>query len=102
MYLEDIGAYDFQETTLVSILVDFLPDEVSREANMKVDTVGKNAVSLKNMQAMIDRIMTREKDRNESRRDRQGRPTNSLEPGEEQRGASLQEQLPEKPEEKPE
>jgi len=102
MYLKDIGAYDFQETTLVSILVDFLPDEVSREVNMKVDTVGRNTVSLKNLQAMIDRIMTREKDRSESRRDRQGRLTNSLEQGEEQRGTSPQEQQPEKPEEKPE
>ena len=41
MYLKDIGAYDFQETTLVSILVDFLPDEVSREVNIKVGTVRK-------------------------------------------------------------
>ena len=39
MHLKDIGAYDFQETTLVSILVDFLPDEVSREVNIKFDTV---------------------------------------------------------------
>ena len=39
MHLKDIGAYDFQETTLEP-LVDFLPDEVSREVNMKVDTVG--------------------------------------------------------------
>ena len=46
--------------------------------------------------------MTREKDRNESRRDRQGRLTNSLEPGEEQGRASSQEQQPEKPEGEPE
>ena len=56
-HIMGIGAYDFQETALVSILVDFLPDEVSREVNMRVDTVGKNAVSVKNLQAMIDRIM---------------------------------------------
>ena len=69
--------------TLVSILVDFLPDEVSREVNMKADTVGKHSISFKNLQAMIDRIMTSEKDRNEGRRDRQGRPANCMETGEE-------------------
>ena len=48
-YLKDIGADDFTETTLVSILVDFLPDEVNKEVNMKVETVGKNFVSLKTL-----------------------------------------------------
>ena len=98
-YLKDIGADDFTETTLVSILVDFLPDEVNKEVNMKVETVGKNSVSLKTLQALIEKIMTREKDRTESRRDRQGRPAHSLE---EQERTCPQEQHPEKPEEKPE
>ena len=77
-FLKDIGADDFTETTLASILVDFLPDEVNKEANMKVETVGKNAVFLKTLQARIEKIMTREKDRTESRRDRQGAPARSL------------------------
>ena len=48
-YLKDIGADDFTETTLVSILVDFLPDEVNEEVNMKVEAVGKNSVPFKTL-----------------------------------------------------
>ena len=97
--LKDIGADDFTETTLESILVDFLPDEASKEVNMKVETIGRNSVSLKTLQALIEKIMAREKDRTESKRDRQGRPACSLE---EQGRTCPQEQHPVTPEEKSE
>ena len=69
-YLKDIGAYDFKDQTMVSILMDFVPDEVHKEISMKHDTAGKKASSLKTIQLMTEKIIQREKDRAESRKDR--------------------------------
>ena len=40
-YLKDIGPYDFKDQTVVSILMDFVPDEVHKEISMKHETAGK-------------------------------------------------------------
>ena len=69
-YLKEIGAYDFKDQTMISILMDFVPDEVHKEISMKHDTVGRKAASLKTIQLMTEKIIQREKDRIESRKDR--------------------------------
>ena len=33
-YLKDIGPYDVKDQTMVSILMDFVPDELHREINL--------------------------------------------------------------------
>ena len=68
--MKDIGAYDFKDQTMVSILMDFVPDEVHKEISMKHETAGKKASSLKTIQLMTEKIIQREKDRAESRKDR--------------------------------
>ena len=45
-YLKDIGAFDFKDQTIVSILMDFGPDEVHKEISMKHETACKKASSL--------------------------------------------------------
>ena len=71
-YLKDIGAYDFKDQTMVWILVlmDFVPDELHKEISMKHETAGKKASSLKTTQLMTEKIIQREKDTAESRKDR--------------------------------
>ena len=69
-YLKDIGAYDFKDQTMVWILMDFVPDEVHKEISMRHDTAGKKASSLKTIQLMTEKIIQREKDKAESRKDR--------------------------------
>ena len=69
-YLKDICAYDFKDQTMVSILMDFVPDEVQKEISMKHETGGKKASSLKTIQLMTEKIIQRNKDRGESRKDR--------------------------------
>ena len=64
-YLKDIGAYDFKDQTMVSILMDFLPDEVHKQISMKHETAGKKASSLKTIQLMTEKIIQREMDRAE-------------------------------------
>ena len=49
-YLKDIGADDFKNQKMVSILMDFVPDEVHKEISMKHETTGKKASSLKTIQ----------------------------------------------------
>ena len=39
-YLKDIDAYDFGEASLISILLDFLPDEAHKEITSKHETTG--------------------------------------------------------------
>ena len=39
-YLKDIGAYDFRDQTMASILMDFVPD-VHKEISMKHETAGE-------------------------------------------------------------
>ena len=65
-YLKDIGAYDFKDQTMVSILMDFVPDEVHKEISMMHETAGKEASSLKTIQLMTEEVIQREKDRAES------------------------------------
>ena len=65
-----IGAYDFKKQKMVSILMDFVPDEVHKEISMKHETAGKKASSLKTTQLLTEKIIQREKDRAESRKDR--------------------------------
>ena len=78
-YLKDIDAFDFKESSLVSILMDFVPDEVHKEVTMKHETVGKKSSTLKELQLEVEKIMAREKDRSESRKDRKSRPVASVE-----------------------
>ena len=68
-YLKDIGAYGFKDQTMVSILMDFVPDEVHKEISMKHETACKKAGSLKTIQLMTEKIIQREKDRAESGKD---------------------------------
>ena len=55
---------------MISILMDFVPDEVHKEISMKYETVGKRASNLKTIQLMTEKVIQREKDRLESRKDR--------------------------------
>ena len=55
---------------MVSILMGFVPDEVHKEISMKHEMAGKKASSLKTIQLMTEKIIHREKDRAESRKDR--------------------------------
>ena len=76
-YLKEIGAYDFQDQTMISILMDFVPDEVHKEISMKHDTVGKKATNLKTIKLVTEKIIQREKGRLESRKDRNIRQSSS-------------------------
>ena len=68
--LEGHRAHDFKDQTMVSILMDFVPDEIHKETSMNHETAGKKASSLKTIQLMTEKIIRREKDRAESRKDR--------------------------------
>ena len=46
-YLKNIDAYDFKDATMISILLDFIPDSVHNEINLKHETVGKRSSTLK-------------------------------------------------------
>ena len=70
-YLKDIDAYDYRDNGMISILLDFVPDEVRKEITMKYATVGSNAIDLRTAMLEVERIIEREKDRVQSRRDRQ-------------------------------
>ena len=72
-YLKDIDAYDYRDNGMISILLDFDPDEVHKEITMKYATVGSNAIDLRTAMLEVERIIEREKDRVQSRRDRQTR-----------------------------
>ena len=70
-YLKDIDANDYRDNGMISILLDFVPDEVHKEISMKYATVGSNAIDLRTAMLEVERIIEREKDRVQSRRDRQ-------------------------------
>ena len=69
-YLKDIDAYDFREASMISILLDFIPDEAYKEITTRHVTVGDKSSSLKQILAELEKIIQREKIRKESRRDR--------------------------------
>ena len=69
-YLKNIDAYDFGDAGMVSILLDMIPDETQKEINQKYDTVGEDAVALKEVMVEVEKIIAREKDRKQSRKDR--------------------------------
>ena len=60
-YLKDIGAYDFNDKTMISILMDFIPDELHKEVSMKYDITSKKTITLKQIQSEIEKIIQREK-----------------------------------------
>ena len=70
-YLKDIDAYDYRDNGMISILLDFVPDEVDKEISMKYATVGSNTIDLRTAMLEVERIIEREKDRVQSKRDRQ-------------------------------
>ena len=41
--LKGIDAYDFKDTAMISILLDFLPDEAHKEITTKHETLGGKA-----------------------------------------------------------
>ena len=47
---------------MISILLDFVPDEVHKEITMKYATVGSNAIDLRTAMLEVERIIEREKD----------------------------------------
>ena len=51
-YLKDVDAYDFREAGMISILLDFLPDEAHKEITSKHETTGHKSSTLK--QVMIE------------------------------------------------
>ena len=69
--LKDIDAYDYRDNGMISILLDFVPDEVDKEISMKYATVGSNAIDLRTAMLEVERIIEREKYRVQSKRDRQ-------------------------------
>ena len=66
-----VDAYDYRDNGMISILLDFVPDEVHKEITMKYATVGSNAIDLRTAILEVERIIEREKDRVQSRRDQQ-------------------------------
>ena len=74
-YLKDIDAYDYRDNGMISILLDFVPDELHKEITMKYATAGSNAIDLRTAMLEVERIIEREKDRVQSRRDRQTKGT---------------------------
>ena len=67
--LKDVDAYDFGEAGMISILLDFLPDEAHKEITSKHETTGHKS-SMKQVMIEVEKIIQREKDRKASRKDR--------------------------------
>ena len=59
-YLKDIDAYDYGDNGMISILLDFVPDEVDKEISMKYATVGSNTIDLRTAMLEVERIIERE------------------------------------------
>ena len=55
-FLKDIDAYDYRDNGMISILLDFVPDEVHKEITMKYATVGvkRNRPSHRNARGRED------------------------------------------------
>ena len=68
-YLKEIDAYDLRDNTMISILLDFMPDEVHKELTNKHETTGPKASTLRSILIDVEKIIQREKDREESRKD---------------------------------
>ena len=71
-YLKDIDAHDIGDASMVSILVDLLPDEAQKEISMKFKTTGTHSKALKQIMTEVEKIITREQNRMQSRKDRKG------------------------------
>ena len=69
-YLKDIDAYDFGEAGMISILLDFLPDEARKETASKHETTGHKSSTMKQEMIEVEKIIQRETDRKASRKDR--------------------------------
>ena len=69
-YLKDIDAYDFREAGMISVLLDFLPDEAHKVITSKHETTGHKSSTLKQVMIEVGKITQREKDRKASRKDR--------------------------------
>ena len=68
-YLKDFDAYDFGEAGMISILLDFLPDEAHKEITSKHETTDLKSSTLKQVMIEVEKIIQREKDRKASRKD---------------------------------
>ena len=68
-YLKDIDAYVFGEAGMISILLDFFPDEAHKEITSKHETTGHKSSTLKQVMIEVEKIIQREKDRKASRKD---------------------------------
>ena len=55
-YLKDIDAFELKEASLISILIDFVLDEVHKEVTMKHETVGKTSSTLKHLQLEVGKL----------------------------------------------
>ena len=55
---------------MISILLDFLPDEGHKEITSKHETTGHKSSTLKQVMIEVEKIIQREKDRKASRKDR--------------------------------
>ena len=74
-YLKEIDAYDFGDAGMVYILMDLFPDKVQKEITMKFKTTGSDAAALKQIMSEVEKIILREKDSKQIRKDRTGENT---------------------------
>ena len=77
-YIKNIDAYDMQDQSMISILLDFIPDEAHKEITTKYETTGSKASSLKTVMIEVEKIIAREKERKLSRQDRKTTSTGRL------------------------
>ena len=56
-YLKDIDAHDFGEAGMISILLDFLPDEAYKEITSKHETTGHKSSTLKQVMIEVEKII---------------------------------------------
>ena len=68
--LKDVDAYDIGEAGVISILLDFLPDEAHKEITTKHETTGYESSTLKQVMIEVEKIIQIEGDRKASRKDR--------------------------------
>ena len=60
-YWKDIDAFDFGEAGMLSILLDFFPDEAHQEITSKHETTGHKSSTLKQVMIEVEKIIEREK-----------------------------------------
>ena len=73
--MKNIDSYDYGDAGMISILLDMVPDEVTREITTQHKTTGTGAETLKKIMIEVEKIIEREKDRKKSRGDRKPEPT---------------------------